>query len=157
MKKYPYIFVIILFFAACSTQKRSPGADLHAKQVIDYARKYLKTPYCSGGMSPKCFDCSGYCCFVYKKFNYTLPRTTTAQAKVGSNVKKKNIKPGDLVIFKGSNQKAKKPGHSGIVTEVRKNGEFMFIHSSTSKGVIISSSEQAYYKSRYITARRVIR
>jgi hypothetical protein len=47
-------------------------------------------------------------------------------------------------------------GHGGIVTDVKPNGEFDFIHASTVSGVIISKSTEPYYTARYLRGGRVI-
>ena len=47
-------------------------------------------------------------------------------------------------------------GHVGIVTENRPDGTFKFIHASTNYGVIVSSSTEPYYASRYLRGGRVL-
>jgi cell wall-associated NlpC family hydrolase len=37
-----------------------------------------------------------------------------------------------------------------------KNGEILFIHSTTQRGVIISSLEESYWKKAFVEVRRVI-
>ena len=157
MKYFIYILVLFSFsLTSCITSKQSAQrkSEKEAKELIKYAKQYTNAPYSYGGASPKGFDCSGYVQFVYKKFGYTLPRTSQNQAKVGIKVDKKKLKTGDLVFFKGKNNKSKKVGHVGIVVDAS-NGKFDFIHASSS-GVKIDNSELKYYKSRYVNARRII-
>ena len=141
----------------CMTSKQAAQRKLEkeAKELIEYAGKYINTPYLSGGDTPKGFDCSGFVQFTYKKIGYSLPRTTKEQSKIGSEVVKKELKPGDLVFFKGKNKKSKEIGHVGIVTSPNKKGEFEFIHAASS-GVRLDNSEFLYYKDRYVKACRII-
>ena len=124
-------------------------------QLLDYASKFKGTRYRSGSSSPKGFDCSGFTSFVFKKFGYDLNRSSSSQVNNGTPVAKNELQPGDLVFFNGR-AVGKRVGHVGIVTEVKEDGEFKFIHSSNGKGVTVSSSNEAYYKRRYVGASRVI-
>ena len=148
----------MILLTGCSTSKQAVQrkSEKKAKELIEFANKYIGTSYSYGGTTPKGFDCSGFVQFTYKEIGYPLPRTTKEQAKIGTEVKKKNLKSGDLVFFKGKNNKSKNVGHVGIVTKADKRGEFNFIHVSTNSGVKIDSSELGYYKVRYVKARRII-
>ena len=68
-----------------------------------------------------------------------------------------DLRPGDLVFFNGRSVN-KRIGHVGIVTEVDSTGDgFRFIHASTSQGVCVSKSDDAYYSRRYMGACRPIK
>ena len=129
-----------------------------ADLLIDYASKYIGTPYHFGGRTPKGFDCAGFAHFVFLRYGYDLPGWCGAQARLGIEVSDtRNLQRGDLVFFGGRHQ-SKTIGHTGIVVSADSvSGKFKFIHASTSAGVIISKSTEEYYKSRYITARRILR
>ena len=71
---------------------------------------------------------------------------------VGQDIKK--IQEGDLVFF-ATRKNSRKVNHVGIVTNVR-NGEVSFIHSSTSRGVIISKISERYWYLAYVQARRYL-
>ena len=60
----------------------------------------------------------------------------------------------EAVIVDGN--RFKPYGSLPSVTIVKGDGKFNFIHSSNGKGVTVSSSEEAYYKRRYVGASRVI-
>ena len=158
MKQIIYIVFLVILLTGCSTSKQiaQRKSEKEAKELIEFASKYIGTRYLYGGATPNGFDCSGYVQFTYREIGYSLPRTTKEQAKIGAEIKKKNLKAGDLVFFKGKNNKSKDIGHVGIVTEADKKGEFRFIHASTSNGVRIDNSELNYYKIRYVKARRII-
>ncbi len=134
-------------FASSSSSKTS-GED-----IVDYAKKYLGYKYVYGGASPSTgFDCSGFTYYVYKHFGYTLSRSSIAQANDGKKVEKKDLQPGDLVIYK--NTSLTRIGHVGIYI-----GNNKMIHASEpGVGVIITdidSSSHNYIK-RYVTARRIL-
>lgn len=126
------------------------------RELLDYASRFKGTRYRSGSSSPKGFDCSGFTSFVFKKFGYQLNRSSSSQVSNGTPVAKNELKPGDLVFFNGR-AVGKRVGHVGIVTDVKGNGKFEFIHSSNGKGVVVSSSEEPYYKRRYVGANRIIK
>lgn len=125
--------------------------------IITFGKTYLHTRYRYGsskdGISG--FDCSGFTSFVYSRFGYQLTHSSGAQAKQFPNIKKKDIKPGDLVFYAGRGRRGS-IGHVGLVTEVHEDGQFSFIHATNGLGVTISKSDEAYYSRRYRTAARVI-
>lgn len=128
--------------------------DAEIKQLLDYAATFRGTRYRSGSSSPSGFDCSGFTSYVFSKFGYKLHRSSGSQIANGDKVEKNELKPGDLVFFNGR-AVGKRIGHVGIVTEVDKtNGTFNFIHASNSQGVTVSTSEEPYYKRRYVGACR---
>lgn len=124
-------------------------------ELLEYAKSFIGTRYRSGSSSPNGFDCSGFTSYVFKNFGYQLTRSSRSQVSDGTPVAKNDLQPGDLVFFNGRSV-GKRVGHVGIVTEVKGDGKFNFIHSSNGKGVTVSSSEEAYYKRRYVGASRVI-
>ncbi len=113
------------------------------------ASQYLGHRYVAGGSSPSGFDCSGFTSFVYRQHGITIPRASTSQAYVGTQLNKSDLLPGDLLIF--SNTYKKGPSHTGIYL-----GNGQFIHASTAKtGVIISDLNSAYYKGKFTYGRRL--
>lgn len=126
-------------------------------QVIAYARKFLGVPYKLGASGPKQFDCSGFTCYVFRHFGYTLTQYTGAQFREGREVASyADLQKGDLVFF-GKRGSVRNIGHVGIVVSVdEERGAFRFIHCSTSGGVVESDSNHPYYMMRYIGARRIL-
>lgn len=123
------------------------------RQIIDYAKTFQGTRYKYGGMSDKGMDCSGLVCVAFEKEDITLPRISRDIAKQGLPISLSKAEEGDLVFFKTSRKYA--INHVGIVVE-NNQGEIMFIHASTSAGVIISSLYEAYWKKAFVEVRRVI-
>ena len=120
------------------------------EEIVAYAKKYLGCKYVYAGSGPSTFDCSGFTMYVYKHFGYSMGHSAVTQAGLGKYVSKSNLQPGDLVIFNNSANTS--IGHVGIYV-----GEGKFIHASSGGGrVMISSLSGSYYKTRYVTARRII-
>ena len=71
--------------------------------VLGAAEKYLGTPYCRGGQSPRCFDCSGLVKYIHAQKGINLPRTADQQYRVAKKISKSEAVPGDLVFFKYKN------------------------------------------------------
>ena len=125
--------------------------------ILAFSREYIGTPYRYGGTTPRGFDCSGFMSYVFERFGIKLPRRATHQYQSYSKVKRGDIMKGDLVFF-SSRRRGKNIGHVGmVVDDIDENGDFRFIHSSTTRGVIISKSTEEYYANRYIGASRVIK
>jgi cell wall-associated NlpC family hydrolase len=106
------------------------------------------TPYRLGGETEKGIDCSALVQNIYRRsFNLHLPRVTKEQVKAGFFVYRNELQVADLVFFKINRQEQ----HVGIYL-----GDMQFIHASTSKGVMISSLKNQYWKSKYWQSRRII-
>ncbi|MFK7969482.1 MAG: C40 family peptidase [Bacteroidia bacterium] len=129
-----------------------PGrADKTTRVAIKTARNYLGVPYRFGGMDRKGMDCSALMMLSYKAAGKTIPRTSSAQSQTGKRLKKSQIRPGDLVFF-DSNLNGR-INHVGLVTEVRSN-DIVFIHATTSRGVVEDVISNSYYQKRYKRAMR---
>lgn len=127
----------------------------HVDQIIDYAKKFLGTPYRSRGMTPSGFDCSGFIFYVMGNFGMTLTHSSYGMAEFGKTVKLADIRPGDLMFFKGSNSNSSRIGHVAMVIEVTPDA-IKFIHSSTSRGVVIDNFKASkYYVPRYVMTKRL--
>ncbi|KRB54231.1 C40 family peptidase [Flavobacterium sp. Root186] len=123
------------------------------KNLIETATDNIGVKYKAGGTTKSGFDCSGLVYTTFESENIKLPRSSFEQAKIGKIIPLNDAKKGDLIFFKTN--KSKQINHVGLITEVNSN-EIKFIHSSTSKGVIISSTKEAYYKNSFEQVNRVI-
>ncbi|TDC52663.1 hypothetical protein E1281_18790 [Actinomadura sp. KC345] len=75
-----------------------------AKKALKFARKQIGKPYRWGAEGPGGYDCSGLAMAAWRKAGVDIPRVTHAQyRKVKRKVKLKNLKPGDLIFFRGRN------------------------------------------------------
>lgn len=166
MKKTVKILLVYLFILPCLAFDTESRKDFsfkpdvsgrHRRELCDslvrFAKKYLDKPYCYGSKPPKCFDCSGFTAFVFKEFGTDLPHSSGAMAFLGKFVSFDHSSPGDLIFFNGRSS-GENIGHVGIVTEF-KEGKIYFIHASVQAGVIISNSDEAYYKKRFMFVKRI--
>jgi hypothetical protein len=133
-------------------------SDTLAVKVIEFSKQYLGFPYCRGSKGPNSFDCSGFTYYVYKHFGYQLGASCRVQINEGEKIDKEQLKPGDLIFFKGRNRQSKYTGHVGIVVSNDRYGKIEFIHASTNSGVKVEELDKSeYYKPRYITGLRIIK
>jgi murein DD-endopeptidase / murein LD-carboxypeptidase len=117
--------------------------------VLKMIKKRLGTPYKYGGKDENGFDCSGFTSYIYKRaIGVNILSVTTEQYKTGKKISKKDLIFGDLVFF---NTTGRIPSHVGIFV-----GKNSFAHASVQKGISISSLSSAYYKKRYVGARRIV-
>lgn len=128
--------------------------DSSSNQIIKFAKTYRGTPYRFGGTTNKGMDCSGLVYTSFKSQNIYLPRVSRDMAREGQQINIQQTKPGDLLFFK-TNRSRNSINHVGIVVDV--NGDdIQFIHSSTTKGVIISSIKESYWQRAFTEARRIL-
>ncbi|MEG0133836.1 MAG: NlpC/P60 family protein [Clostridium sp.] len=75
--------------------------DASGMEIVNYAKRFLGTPYLWGGTTPSGFDCSGFTSYVYRNAaGISLPRQSRVQAGVGTYIGSKgSLQPGDLVFF----------------------------------------------------------
>ena len=123
-------------------------------ELLKDAEKYLGAPYKFGGDTSSGFDCSGLALKVFEENDYKLPRRSADQAETGKQIDIRDVKPGDLLFFATAG--GSRVSHVGIVHDIGRDGEIKFIHSSTSKGVIISSLNEKYWNKAYLHAQRVL-
>ncbi len=164
MKPLRLLFVAILLGAAAlgAAAQESAAAKQEdprkvADAIIKEAGRHLGKPYVYGGNGPQSFDCTGFTCFVFRKFGYELSRTSSDQARDGREIKGSMDKyqKGDIIIFGGRTAK-KTPGHVGIfIAADSLNKSFTFIHASSS-GVTISHIDEPYFAQRFIGVRRIL-
>ena len=114
---------------------------------VDFYNDWKNVKYKMGGTSRTGIDCSAFTQKAFKeKFGIELPRTTLTQVNVGTEVKKADLKMGDLVFFKTS----KRDKHVGIYM-----GDGAFLHSSIN-GIQFTKLDKPFYKDAYWTARRIM-
>lgn len=122
--------------------------NVKGSEIVKQAAKYKGVPYKFGGMTTKGFDCSGYVQYVFKNCRAALPRAADEQVLQGIFVTQKQLRPGDLVFF---TTYAAGASHVGIYA-----GKNQFWSATSSKGVMLCSLQDSYWKTRYYGARRVL-
>lgn len=138
-----------------------PAAQIHTKnvhpqQVVDFAKTLIGTPYRYASIDPKVgFDCSGFITYVFNHFNIIVPRSSIDFTNVAKEISTDNAKPGDLILFTGTDSTEKFVGHMGLIVS-NQNKRLEFIHSTSGKkyGVTITPLND-YYRSRYVKTIRI--
>ena len=135
-------------------EELSPENMSKAEFLIAKASQHLGTRYRGGGTTSAGFDCSGLMFSTFKHIDMTLPRSSSSMAVgAGYKIDRSQAQKGDLIFFTTNGRGS--INHVGMITEI--NGdEIKFIHSSVQAGVIISSTEEPYYKKRFIQINRVL-
>ena len=124
-------------------------------QIINYSKQFLGTRYRWGGTTKKGMDCSGLVFESFRAHNINLPRISRDMARKGTKLKLKETLRGDLLFFKTGKNRRNTINHVGLVVEI-KNNAIYFIHATSSKGVIISSLNEDYWKSTFVEVRRIL-
>lgn len=130
--------------------------EVHPADVVAYAKTLMGVRYKYGSIDPnEGFDCSGFITYVFNHFNIQVPRSSIDFTQVGRTIPKDSAKPGDLVLFTGTDSTEKFVGHMGIIVSNNK-GLVEFIHSTSGKafGVTITPLSN-YYLTRYVRTARI--
>lgn len=71
------------------------------KEIINYALQFVGNKYVNGGSSlTSGTDCSGFTCFIYADFGYSISRTPSGQyTGAGRSIDYSEIQPGDIVCY----------------------------------------------------------
>jgi cell wall-associated NlpC family hydrolase len=129
---------------ALAAFRPSPGAESGLRKT---AESYLGTPYRFGGQSRNGMDCSGYVRQVFQEaLGLRLPRNSASMARQGRDISRDDLKPGDLVFFRGFLS----IDHVGIYM-----GGGYFIHSQSGVGVTYTKLDAPYFGAHYAGARRI--
>lgn len=131
----------------------SPAENYLALQMINNAMTFIGVRYRGGGTTVSGMDCSGMVTAVFNLFDMKLPRSSSEMAKYGEKIATAEAQKGDLVFFKTNGRGS--INHVGMVVEVD-GDEIKFVHSSTSKGVIVSSTKEPYYSKAFAQVNRVL-
>lgn len=124
--------------------------------IVEFGKSLIGTPYLYGSSDPsKGFDCSGFITYVFNHFNIAVPRSSVDFTNVGEEIPVQVARPGDLILFTGTDSTLRVVGHMGIV-ESNNADSLFFLHSTSGKayGVTVSPLK-GYYKSRFVKVIRV--
>lgn len=105
--------------------------------IVEYALGYVGGKYVSGGTSLATgTDCSGFTCFVYADFGYSISRTPEGQySGAGRAIDYSEIQPGDIICY--SSNGGKSCTHVAMYI-----GNGQVVHAANRrKGVITSKAE----------------
>ena len=125
-------------------------------ELITFARSLTGTPYKYGSTDPEQgFDCSGFVTCVFNHFGIRVPRPSVDFTFVNQLIDLKKAKPGDLILFTGSDSTTRIVGHIGIVVS-NHGGDLKFIHATSQDDLGVTETPLThYYQVRYIETIRV--
>ena len=112
------------------------NAELRAS-IVNYALQYVGDKYVSGGTSLATgTDCSGFTCFVYADFGYSISRTPEGQySGAGRAIDYSSIQPGDIICYSSN-------GGRSCTHVAMYIGDGQVVHAANSrKGVITSNAD----------------
>ncbi len=127
-----------------------PTVALNYDRFKASIESFLGTPYLWGGNTRRGVDCSGFTRLVMKENGYSIPRVSRDQARVGTSVYENDLGLGDLLFF--DTRGAGRVTHVGIYL-----GGNLLVHASSSKGVKLVLFSDRYFRSRFLSARRIVR
>ena len=124
-----------------------------ASKIIATAKQYLGCTYVYGTSGPNTFDCSGFTCYVFKKYGYSLLRSAQSQGYDDDYEKltRSELKMGDIVCFNTVSDNDLSD-HVGIYIS-----DGNFIHASSGGGVVmISNLDSGYYNRVFSWGHRIL-
>jgi NlpC/P60 family len=116
--------------------------------LYNFINTWWATPYQYGGSDSNGIDCSAFTGKLLSEvYGITVPRTAKDQYKICEKLAIEELIEGDLVFFNTRGGVS----HVGLYL-----GNNYFVHSSVHDGVTISSLNDEYYSSRFISGGRIV-
>ena len=160
------LWSLVMVFFSCSTthtvekkQSNEVYQNLGLKKnrrdnftLYKEAASWLRVPHVDGGTSRNGTDCSFLVYYLYKKVYNKIVERNSADilTKNCKRISRSRLRESDLVFFNTSGKSKSYINHVGIYLKENK-----FIHTSTSKGVIISDLDENYYRKVWVCGGRV--
>lgn len=116
---------------------QTENANEQRTAIVEYAMQFQGNRYVHGGKSlTDGTDCSGFTCFIYADFGYSISRTPSGQlSTAGRSIDYSDIQPGDIICYTSNGGKS--CTHVGLYI-----GGGEIIHAANSrKGVIVSNAD----------------
>ena len=131
--------------------------NTHPEKLLEFAKTLIGIPYKYGSISiNEGFDCSGFITYVFNHFNIAVPRSSVDFTYVSNEVKLSNSKPGDLILFTGTDSTKRIVGHMGIITQTVDT--IKFIHSTSGKAYSVTETPlNKYYQGRFVKIIRIFK
>ena len=164
--RYILLWSMAFLFFSCSTSRhieKKQSNKVYGSLGLKKDRKdnaalykegasWLHVPHVDGGTSHNGTDCSFLVHHIYKTvYHKTLERNSAAMLNKNCiRISKDKLREGDLVFFDTLGRKGTNVTHVGIYLKDHK-----FLHTSTSKGVIVSDLDEDYYRKTWVSGGRV--
>lgn len=156
-----WILIPALLLAPCARAQDAGTGDAAPQAVAETmlgqaqefalrALSFIGVRYKWGGSTPDTgFDCSGLIRYVYAQLTgHSLPGNAQEISRIGEDVDRAALQPGDLVFF---NTLRRPFSHVGIYL-----GDSRFVHAPSRGGAVeIVDMNQRYWQSRFNGARRL--
>ena len=142
------VFLLLSTLFCCAPQKvkvYESISDIRG-DIIQSSVAFIGKPYRSGAKGPDAFDCSGFVYYIFKQSRVVLPVTAEGLLRMGYQISRDSVQPGDLVFFKIS-----KDLHLGIMLNNRE-----FVHASKSRGVTVDDVDSSYWRRNLLSFRAVL-
>ena len=156
--------LFFIFLSCSSPDKNEPGdpvtsidtGNVTPAEVVAYARTLTGCPYKYGSIDPEQgFDCSGFITYVFTYFCIAVPRASVDFTNVGREISLNDARPGDLVLFTGTDTTSTVVGHMGIIVS-SPGEEPQFIHSTSGRAMgVTETTFYSYYVKRYVKTIRI--
>jgi lipoprotein Spr len=122
--------------------------EISRSKLFIFINQWYGVPYKYGGCQKTGIDCSCFTNLLYEDvYKIKTARSATDMYNVSEKIELGELKEGDLIFFKINSNLV---SHVGVY--LRKN---CFVHASTSRGVVISSMDEAYYKKYFHSGGRI--
>ncbi len=122
--------------------------EIKGSKLYSFVNEWYSVPYQYGGCLKSGVDCSCFASILYDHvYGKKLSRTAGEMFNQCSQIGYEDAKEGDLFFFKINGNKVT---HVGVFLK-----DNYFVHASTSKGVIINTIEEVYYKKYFFCAGRL--
>lgn len=133
----------------------SPALSLcKAEELIRFGKSHLGRPYRFRNPRGEQMDCSGFLRYIFSEQGIALPRTGADMGVFSTRISYAEIRPGDLLFFRGRSNRSAAVGHVAVVTE--RNGDNLKMLHSCQRGVVIDDyPAMAYYRNRFLYAGRI--
>ena len=116
--------------------------------ALKKAETLIGTKFRLGGVGPNEFDNSGFIYYIFKEVGVEVPRLATGMATFGKEIKRADIKPGDVLVF--ANEIGGAPAFEGIYC-----GDNKFIACCNEDSPTDYQAFGNYWEQRFISARRI--
>jgi lipoprotein Spr len=138
-----------VFYTRMSHALNIPLQGNENPQLLRVVESWVGVPYKYGGQDRKGTDCSGLVNAIYLEvYKTTLGRSSIDIMNSSVRVKKEHLREGDFVFFAIGGRKV---NHVGIYIN-----QGYFVHSTSSKGVMINNLSEQYYEKHFTGGGRLL-